>query len=105
MTTKKKTINQKRGEVTSPSTPKKKFNVSKAFALREQLINEMAAYCAEISQILLVDFAENVAIELDELHMNKQLFDTLQTYEKRINEKGLYLVGNEVLLAMRKLVA
>jgi hypothetical protein len=65
----------------------------------------MAIYCAELSQILLIDFAENIAMEWVELPMTSELYDLLNAYQEQIDKVGLYSAGHEILLNMRATVS
>lgn len=84
---------------------KSELNAIKALALREELINKVAAYCAELSHVLLVDFAENIAMEMVELPMTEALNSQLKIYDKMIRRQGLYLAGEFIVTDMRRLVA
>ena len=80
------------------------FDPNKASELRDEVIDHMALYCAELSQLLLMDFAENLASQLVDLPvsvgMGRQFFE----YKYRIDRDGLFSAGEEILLSMRELV-
>ncbi len=104
MTTTNKTIKAGKGNASDlPKIRKIKtsFNALKAFALREKIINSMANYCAELSQVLLVDFAENIAMEWVELPMTAELYELLTAYQDQIDKVGLPAAGHQILLNMR----
>ncbi len=81
-----------------------KFDPLKASVLRDEVIDHMAIYCAELSQLLLMDFAENVASQLVELPVNLGMGRQFYEYKYRIERDGLYSAGEDILMSMRELV-
>ena len=102
--TKIKTTNRK-SVFRSNADESSKFDPSQASALRDEVIDHLALYCAELSQLLLMDFAENVASQLVELPVSIGMGRQFYEYKYRIDRDGLYLAGEDILQSMRALVA
>ena len=81
------------------------FNQDSTIQLRDEIIDQIALYCAELSQLLLFDFAENIASGFMSLPVNSGLDVCLSDYKKTIDQKGLYNAGGDILESMRKLIA
>ncbi|MFY0645164.1 MAG: hypothetical protein JXR19_11955 [Bacteroidia bacterium] len=101
----KKTITGGKHSLYAPLSPNYTFNPDQTIQLRDEIIDQMALYCAELSQMLLFDFAENVASGFLSLPVNTGLDTCLYDYKQTIDRKGLYQAGEDILESMRKLIA
>ena len=83
----------------------KNFSQHKAMDLRDQLIQQMASYCAETSMDLFSEYAFNIAGKFAQLPVDKQMYAKMVQIDRSIQLEGVHTVGVDVINEMRRLVA
>lgn len=76
---------------------KVRFNESNATALKNQIIQQVGAYCAELSYVLMVSFVEQVANKLRDLPVTEEMYNRLLQCDRAITMNGVYVAGHDVM--------
>lgn len=83
----------------------KNFSQHKAIALRDQVIQDIGAYCAETSMDLFGEYAFHIAGKLVQVPVDKAMYAKLVTIDRSIQLEGVQRVGADVMDALRRMVA
>ena len=99
------TINRFNPEVTNPiSVSSEQDNGQKNDSLREYVIDQVAAYCANHSQDLWLHFTQNVVPDILSIEWNNDLHLEFLGYKRLIDTKGMEAAGKIILLHLPELI-
>lgn len=77
------------------------FNLKELAAVREQLIERMASYCAELSQALLFNFLHEVAEGLKKMPLDTQMAFYLTSLNSTLDQTDVFEIGDDVIHDLR----
>lgn len=99
------TINRINPEVTKAvSVSSEHENSQKKDTLREYVIDQLAAYCANHSHELWLHFTQHTVGEILNMEWSNELYLEFLSYKRLIDTKGIESAGKIILLHLPELI-